>query len=151
MVTNKGLHCLSSSIQKNTLYSCSDHFQLPLFPLPCLPLNSEQRYTMDKRGERRRPNDVRRPCTYLAAKRRLLARSPSGVCWENRLAKPCGLQSPCGYVKVHARARSTRLKIEQEMPTTTAVFAVAFVSVIWLDYLRQLRTLLGRHDLSRSC
>ena len=33
------------------------------------------------------------------------------------------LSSPWGHVKVHGHARSTRLKIKQEAPTTTSVFA----------------------------
>ena len=43
--------------------------------------------------------------------------------WRQRDACSLRLRSPCGHVEVHARVHSARLKIKQEIPTTTTLFA----------------------------
>ena len=55
--------------------------------------------------------------TLLAAKRRLLLR----------------LRSPCGHVKFQARTHYGRLTVKQEIPTTTAMFAGSYVSVMMVN------------------
>ena len=52
--------------------------------------------------------------------------------FRTRRRDACSLRlcSPCSHVKVHARLHSVRLKIEQEISTTTAVFTCSYVSIM---------------------